>query len=134
MPLQMVMTHRKRFLKAMGLPEDTSLSLHDISNLTGIPYEALQIVYNRGIGAWKTNPESVRLKFSFEKKRNAPRQSRISKEAWAFGRVYSFIMGGKTFQTTDSDVAEKFGVVDCVPDCVKKSKRKVEKDGPATDS
>jgi len=129
----MVMTHRKRFLKAMGLPEDTSLSIQDISNLTGIPDEALQIIYNRGIGAWKSNPESVRLKFSFEKKKNAPRQSRLSKEAWGMSRIYSFIMGGKTFETADRDVAERYGIT-CVPNCVKKSKRNVEKDGPETDS
>ena len=130
----MSMTHRKRFLLMMGLPENTSLSIQDISNLTGIPDEALQIVYNRGIGAWKSNPESVRMKFSFEKKRNAPRQSRLSKEQWAMARIYSFIMKGKTFETADRDVAERYGIVGCVPDCVKKSKRKVEKDEPADDS
>lgn len=107
----MVATWKKQFLKKYGLPEDTSLSLEDISAITGIPSDALQIVYNRGIGAWKTNPESVRLQFSFHKKKNAPRQSRLSKEAWAAARVYSFVMGGPTFQTADKDVAEHYGLI-----------------------
>lgn len=104
-------THKKKFLEKYGLPPDTSLSLEDISALTEIPIEALQIVYNRGIGAWKTNPESVRLKDTFEKKKDAPRQSRLGKEQWAGARVYSFVMKGKTFETADKDVAEHYGLI-----------------------
>jgi len=106
----MVNTYKKQFLKKYGFPDDASFSLEDISTITGIPAEALQIVYNRGIGAWKTNPESVRLQFSFHKKANAPRQSRLSKEAWAAARVYSFVMKGKTYETADKDVAEYYGI------------------------
>jgi len=35
----------------------------------------------------------------------------MGKERWAAARVYSFVMGGKTFKTTDSDVAEYYGLV-----------------------
>jgi hypothetical protein len=103
-------TNKQKFLKRFGLPETASLSINDVSSLTGIPEEALQIVYNRGVGAWKTNPESVRIKFSFHKDKSAPRQSRISKEAWGMARVYSFVMKGKTYKTADSDIAEKYNV------------------------
>lgn len=69
------------------------------------------MVFNRGIGAWKTNPESVRLQFSFHKKTNAPRQSRIGKEAWAFGRVYAFVeKTKKVYYGADSDIREAFGL------------------------
>lgn len=106
----MVNTYKKQFLKKYGLPEDTSLSIEDISHLTGIPAEALQIVYNRGIGAWKTNPESVRL-FSFHKKSNAPRQARLGKEQWAGGRLYAFVMKApKVYYGSDNDVREHYGL------------------------
>ena len=104
------MTHKKDFLKLYGLPENTSLSIEDISALTGIPTEALQIVYNRGIGAWKSNPTSVRL-HSGEKSLTAPRSARMGKERWAAARVYSFVMMGKTWETADHDVAEHYGFV-----------------------
>lgn len=75
-------THKRNFLKTHGLPEDTSLSLEDISALSGVPTAALQIVYNRGVGAWKTNIESVRLKKDFSKNPNTeayPRGARLGK-------------------------------------------------------
>jgi hypothetical protein len=102
-------TNRKKFLTHHGLPEDTSLSLNQISILSGMPEEALQLVYNRGIGAWKTNPESVRLQFSFHKKSTAPRTSKISKEAWAFARVYAFTQKTKkVYYGSDNDIREAF--------------------------
>jgi hypothetical protein len=106
------MTHKKDFLKLYGLPDNTMLSLEDISTITGIPSDALQAVYNRGIGAWKSNPQSVRIEATGEKMKNAPRQARMGKERWAAARVYSFIMKGKTFETADRDIAEHYGLVD----------------------
>jgi hypothetical protein len=104
-------TNKKKFLKLHGLPEDTSLSIEDISNLSGIPTEALQIVYNRGIGAWKSNPTSVRVKGTFEKDPSKPRTSRIGKEAWAGGRIYAFVMKTKkVYYGSDNDVRESFGL------------------------
>ena len=102
-------TNRVKFLKRVGLPEDVNLSLEDVSSLSGIPTEALQIIWNRGIGAWKTNPESVRVQFSFHKKKNAPRQSRLSKEQWAWGRVWAFVeKTDKVYYGSDNDVREHF--------------------------
>lgn len=76
-----------------------------------MPVDALQLVYDRGIGAWKTNPESVRLQFSFHKKTNAPRASRLGKEQWAFARVYAFVMKTKkVYYGADNDIREKFGL------------------------
>lgn len=88
-----------------------SLSLGQISRLSEVPKEALQEVYNRGIGAWKTNPESVRLKGSFKKDPSAPRSMKLSKEQWAMARVYSFVDHGKTFKTADSDIAKEYDLV-----------------------
>lgn len=104
------MTHREEVLRKLGLPLTTQLSLREIAKITELPYAALRKVYNRGIGAWKTNPESVRLKGSFKKDPSAPRSAKLSKEAWAFARVYSFINKGETFQTADSDIAEEYSI------------------------
>ncbi len=97
------------FKKKHGLDVDTPLSLSQISKLSGFPLAALQEVYNRGIGAWKTNPESVRLKGSFKKNETAPRSARLGKEQWAMARVYSFVMKrATTFGGSDKDVATQY--------------------------
>lgn len=57
--------------------------------------ETLQKVYNRGIGAYKTQPLSVRMQGSFQKFVNAPMSMKLSKEQWAMARVYSFLDGSK---------------------------------------
>jgi len=86
-------THRKRFLKKYNL-EDQSYSLEDLAEISNVPEKVLQEVYNRGIGAYKTNPESVRIKGTF-KKGPAPMSQKLSKEQWAMARVYSFLDGSK---------------------------------------
>jgi len=104
-------TNRQQFLKRFGLPDTASLSINDISTLTDIPVDALEEVYARGIGAWKTNPESVRIKFSFDKKASGPRQSRIGKEQWAMGRIYAFAQKTKkVYYGSDNDIREKYGL------------------------
>ena len=85
------MTHRENFLRKHDMV-DQSYSLKKLSNVSGYSERTLQIVYNRGIGAYKTNPESVRIKGSF-KKGPAPMSMKLSKEQWAMARVYSFLDG-----------------------------------------
>jgi hypothetical protein len=63
-----------------------------------MPKAALQEVYNKGVGAYKTNPASVR-------------PSVKSAEQWAMGRVYSFVMKRKpTFGGVDKHIAEKYNI------------------------
>ena len=84
------------FKRKHGVSPDDSLSLSDIAKLSGFPRAALQEVYNRGIGAFKTNPKSVRPQVK-------------SKEQWAFARVYSFVMKrATTFGGSDKDIATKY--------------------------
>jgi hypothetical protein len=88
--------HRKKVLKKYKLKG--SQSLEDLSNATGVSISILQQVYNRGIGAYKTNPQSVRFKGSF-KKGPGPMSQKLSKEQWAMARVYSFLDGNKKHDT-----------------------------------
>jgi len=107
-------THREQVLKKLGLPKDSSLSLEEIADKTDLPIEALQEIFNRGTGAWKTNIASVRLKKDFSKNpdiRRYPRSARLGKEEWSYARVYSFINKGKTFYTADADIARKYSIV-----------------------
>ena len=73
---------------------------------SGIPVGALKEVYDRGIGAWKTNPQSVRLK-SGEKNYSASRAGKMSKEQWAFARVNAFINKKPTVYTGADDYIRK---------------------------
>jgi hypothetical protein len=110
----MVETHRERFLKRHKLPLNTSLSLEEISKLSGVPLTALQEVYNRGTGAYTSNLASVRLLKDFSKNpdtKKYPASQRLSKEAWSFARVYSFVDKGTTFKTTDRDIAKEYKLI-----------------------
>jgi len=102
-------TNRVKFLKRHGLSTDTSLSLPEIANLSKMPIAALQLVYNRGIGAYKTNPESVRVKGTFKKDPDVPLSMKLSKEMWEYGSVYAFVMKtAKVFRGADNDIREKY--------------------------
>jgi len=83
-------THRENFIKKNDLT-DKSYSLKELSTISKVPMGVLRKVYNRGIGAYKTQPSSVRLKGSYVKGVDAPMSAKLSKEQWAMARVYSFL-------------------------------------------
>jgi len=86
------MTHRESVLKTWKL-EDKSYSLKKLASITSVPLSTLQEVYDRGIGAYSTQPKSVRLKGSFVKNVDAPMKKKLSPQQWAMARVYSFLNG-----------------------------------------
>ena len=89
----MVETYKNKFNKKHGQPKDKSNSLADIARLSGIKKSALQKIYNKGVGAYKTNPKSVRPNVK-------------SKEQWAMARVYSSVMGGKAAKVDAKELKE----------------------------
>jgi len=89
----MVLTHKQHFYATHHVEEDFHPTLENLSRVSGVPKSILQEVYNRGIGAYKTNPQSVRLKGSYVKNVDAPYKFKLSKEQWAMARVYSFLDG-----------------------------------------
>ena len=104
------MTHKENVLKRYNLP-DGSYSKQELSKITKVPLKIIQEVYNRGIGAYKTNPESVRLSGSYVKNVNAPMSQKLSKEQWAMARVYSFLDGNpKHDQDLRENICEKCGL------------------------
>lgn len=106
------MTHRERFLKKHGLPLDTQLSLPEIAELSGFPINALRRVYDKGLGAYHTNPQSVRLQGSFKKDPKAPLSRKLSPQQWGMGRVFAFVdKSPKVFRGADKSIAEDYGLI-----------------------
>ena len=74
----MVLTYKHKFNKKYGFNKDEPHSLAEIARLSGYKLSGLQTIFNRGIGAYKTNPSSVRPQVK-------------SKDQWAYARVYAAI-------------------------------------------
>lgn len=104
-------TFRQKYNKRFGFPANASHSKADIAKQTGVPRRLIDKSYDRGVGAWKTNIRSVRLRGTLGKNPNLrkfPRSARLPKEAWGMGRVYSFIwgaLGGRS--KADPDLQEE---------------------------
>ena len=90
----MPQTYKQKFNIKYKQPKDKSNNLDDISKLTGYDKKHLQIIFNKGIGAYKTNPSSVRVNVK-------------SPEQWAYARVYSAVMGGKASNIDKSHLIKK---------------------------
>ena len=79
------MTYRDDYNKKYGFKKGESHSLKEISITTGYKLSGLKTIFNKGQGAYFSNPKSVR-------------PSVKSPEQWGYGRVYSAVMGGKASQ------------------------------------
>jgi hypothetical protein len=90
----MVVTFKNKFNAKYGFPKDASHSLLEISRLTGFQLSGLQTIFNKGIGAFKTNPQSVRPTVT-------------SPEQWAQARVYSAVMGGAAARVDKKHLIKK---------------------------
>ena len=92
------MTNSEAFKKKHGIDVGTSLSLGRIANLAKMPTKALREVYRKGLGAYNTNPQSVRPQVS-------------SAQQWAMGRVYSFVQKQPTtFGKADKHIKDKYNL------------------------
>lgn len=74
----MVLTYKQQFNKKYKFPKDEPHSLAEIAKITGYKLSGLQTIFDKGIGAYKTNPQSVRTQVK-------------SPEQWAYARVYASI-------------------------------------------
>ncbi|MDA7670294.1 hypothetical protein N8587_03190, partial [Akkermansiaceae bacterium] len=93
-------TWKEKYNKKYGNELYASNSLSDIAEDTGVSKKGIQQIYNKGIGAYKTNPSSVRPNVK-------------SKEQWAQARVYSAVMGGKASKVDKKELSmEKGGIMD----------------------
>jgi hypothetical protein len=65
-------------------------SLEEKSKATGVPLKYIKQCYNRGMAAWRTG-----------------HRPGATQQQWGYARVHSFLLKGKTYQTTDSDLARE---------------------------
>jgi hypothetical protein len=87
----MSFTNKQKYNQKHGFTLNKAHSLEDIAKTTKIKKSILQEIFNRGSGAYETNPQSVRLK-SGKKDPKAPLSRKMSKQQWSYSRVYGFIM------------------------------------------
>jgi len=76
-------SYKNKFNDKFGFDKDASHSIAEIAKLTGYKKSGLETIYDKGMGAYKTNPQSVRPTVT-------------SPQQWSYARIYSAIMGGKS--------------------------------------
>tara|TARA_R100001015_G_scaffold17096_1_gene9157 strand:- start:1806 stop:2090 length:285 start_codon:yes stop_codon:yes gene_type:complete len=74
----MTLTYKQQFNKKHKQPLSKSNSLKDIARLSGYELKGIKTIFNKGKGAYKTNPQSVRPNVK-------------SPEQWAYARVYASV-------------------------------------------
>ena len=74
----MVETYKNKFNKRHGFPKDKSNSIAEIARLSGISLANARKIVEKGKGAFKSNPASVRPHIK-------------SPEQWAYARVYASV-------------------------------------------
>lgn len=104
-----MVTNKQEYNKRHGNPTNESNTKTEIAKKSKIPKKVLDTVYDRGVGAYKTNPESVRLKGTFKKDPKAPLSKKLSKERWGYARIYSFVnkVEGRRHLNHDRDLLTK---------------------------
>ena len=88
------LTYKEKFNKKHKQPLNKSNSLKEISDLSGYTMKGIKGIYNKGIGAFKTNRSAVRPHIK-------------SAEAWAYSRVYASISKGSKSAKIDKDLLIK---------------------------
>ena len=86
------------FKKKHKIDPKQSLSIKEISKLSKMPVKALMEVFNKGVGAYHTNPSSVRPNVK-------------SPEQWAMARIYAFVMKTPAvYGKADKHIADKYKI------------------------
>lgn len=71
-------TYKEKFNAKHKLPKDKSHSLASVAKLSGYRKSGLETIYRKGVGAYRTNPSSVRPQVK-------------SSQQWAMARVYAAV-------------------------------------------
>lgn len=83
-----VHTKKSNYTTAWRKLFPNSMSLKSKSQVTGVPLSYITESYNRGMAAWRTG-----------------HRPGATEQQWGYARVHSFLLCGKTYHTTDSDLA-----------------------------
>ncbi len=91
-----ISTYKNKFNEKYGFDKDESHSIEEIAEITGYDLDGLKTIYDKGVGAYHTNPQSVRPQVK-------------SAEQWAIARIYSAVMGGKSANIDKSHLVKSGG-------------------------
>lgn len=86
----MVATHKQQYNKRHGFEKDEPHSLPELAKISKVKLSVLKKVFDRGVGAYKTNPASVRPNVK-------------SPEQWGQARVYAFLNKKELGKKMDQD-------------------------------
>jgi hypothetical protein len=86
--MYMALTYKQKFNKKHGQPLNQSNSITKIAKLSGISYRNAKQIFERGEGAYYSNPSSVR---KFVK----------SPQQWAYARLYASVTPGSKSAKVD---------------------------------
>ena len=84
-----VKTRQSSYTGAWKSKFPNATSLEQKSEVTGVPLKYIKQSYNRGMAAWRTG-----------------HRPGATEQQWGYARVHSFLLGGKTYYTTDSDIVK----------------------------
>ena len=73
----MVLTYKQKFNKKYGFKLNEPHSIKEISDITGYKLSGLKTIFEKGEGAFESNPQSVRPS--------------MQKQQWAYSRLYASV-------------------------------------------
>jgi hypothetical protein len=85
-----VKTKKSGYTKTWNKLFPEAKSLEERAKVTGVPLKYIKESYNRGMAAWRTG-----------------HRPGATQQQWGYARVSSFLLCGKTYYSTDSDLAKK---------------------------
>lgn len=85
-----VVTKQSGYTAAWKKKFPDATSLESKSKATGVPLKYIKESYNRGMAAWRTG-----------------HRPGATEQQWGYARVHSFLLCGKTYHTTDSDIVKR---------------------------
>lgn len=85
----MVLTYKNKFNMKYGFDKDASHSVAEIAKLTGYKKSGLEIIVEKGRGAFFSNRQSVRPSVS-------------SPDQWGMARLYAVLMGSPALKIDKS--------------------------------
>ena len=85
-----VKTRKSGYTQTWNRKFPNAKSLEDRAKVTGVPLKYIKACYNRGMAAWRTG-----------------HRPGATEQQWGYARVSSFLLKGKTYHTTDADLARE---------------------------
>lgn len=85
-----VKTKKSSYTKIWNKLFPDAKSLEERAKVTGVPLKYIKESYNRGMAAWRTG-----------------HRPGATQQQWGYARVSSFLVCGKTYYTTDSDLVRQ---------------------------